>query len=234
MSSRALSTALDVSLCVLLVSAAVVTLSTLPPNGKDPGPSPAATLGLLGSITEPTDDRHTATPIERLAAAAISDARSGGTQKDRQRKIVRALLNRTVGNRQVLVRWNPVPGLALRGDVEVGPDPPQSAAIDTVRTIVPLDRMGTTAGLDTAAEAGFEELALVVAERLLDRLERPCADVDDIRQGRCTANGRSMARLEAMADRVEQALERRYDDPQTARSDLSLGRVTVIVRTWTN
>lgn len=234
MSSRALSTALDVSLCVLLVSAAVVTVSTVPPDEKHPGPSPAATLGILGSITEPTDDPHDATPLERLAAAAISDARAGGNQKGRQRKIVEDLLNRTVGNRQVLVRWDPVPGLALQGDIEAGPDPPRSAAVDTVRTIVPLGRMGAPAGLDTAAEAGFDRLALVVAQRLLTRLERPCGDIEDVRHGRCTAPGRSLERLDAMAERVETALERRYDDPQAARSALSLGRVTVIVRTWTN
>lgn len=234
MTNRALSTALDVSLCVLLVSAAVVTLSTIPADRKDPGPSPAATLGVLGSVTNPYDDRHHATPLERLAAAALRDARLGSRQSDRQRQIVRDLLNRTTGSRQVSVRWEPVPGLAVRGEVEVGPDPPQSAAVDTVRTIVPLGRMGSAAALDRAAEAGFDRLALRVAHRILPRLARPCRDVADVRHGRCNTAERSGERLETLADRVQRALDRRYDGPQTARLALSLARVTVIVRTWTN
>lgn len=234
MTTRGISTALDVSLCVLLVSAAVLTLSTVPHDRKQPSTSPAATLGLLGSVTEPTDDRHSATPLERLAAAAISDARADGTQKGRQRQIVRELLNRTTGHRQVFLRWEPVPGLPVRGHVKVGPNPPESAAVDTVRTIVPVDRMGSAHRLDVAAGAGFGRLARVVAYRLLARLDRPCRDVEDVRVGRCTALRRDSKRVDAMADRVERALVRRFDDPQTARAALSLDRVTVIVRTWTN
>lgn len=234
MTARGLSTALDVSLCVLLVSAAVLTLSTIPDDGKRPSTSPAATLGMLGAVTEPTGDRHEATPIERLAAAAISDARMGANQQDRQRAVVRNLLNRTTGNRQVLVRWEPVPGLPVHGSVEVGPTPPESAAVDTTRTVIPLDRMGSPQRLDAAADAGFNRLADVVAYRLLGRLDRPCRDVADVREGRCSSPRRDTERIDAMADRVERALVRRYDDPETARSALSLARVTVIVRTWTN
>lgn len=232
MSDRALSSALDLSLCLLLISAAVLIVTTVPDSSPSPATSPAATLGVLSGITATGVDSHASTPLERLAAGAIARARDNPRRAERLKGPVDDLLNRTTGNRQVIVRWRPVPELGVGGEVVVGTDPPPRAAIDTVRTVIPIEASTGGLHLNEAAREGFTALADATAHRILTRLSRPCRTVGDVRRARCPPSDRSDSSVEKLSADIDALLRDRYEDPRQARAALSLATVTVIVRTW--
>lgn len=233
MTDRALSSAVDLSLCLLLVSAAVLILTSGPESLESPEASPAATLGVLGGITATGNEAYGSTPLERLAAAAIARARENPRRAERLVRPIEEVLNRTTGARQVIVRWRPVPGLNLGGRVVVGTAPPPGAAVDTVRTIVPIQASRGTRSLDQAAQQGFTKLAAITAQRIQTRLARPCRTLLDVRHGRCPRGGSFPRSVQDLRGDIESHLRDRYDGPSQARANLSLARVTVVVRTWT-
>lgn len=233
MTRRGLSTALDVVLCLLLVGAAVATLATARGPPADPATRPGPTAVLLGGVgaTSGTDTR--VSPLGRLGAAAVADAAGREAAVSRLVGPVEALLNRTAGGRQVVVRWQPVPGLGLRGAVTAGATPPPTAAVDSVRLEVPLPavpRAGNRSVSD-AVPATREALADRFAARLVRRLARPCEGVAGVRDGACgvAPDGDRHARL---ATDLRALLTDRADTVAGAHEALALGRVVVVVRTW--
>lgn len=232
MTDRALSTALDLALCLLLVSAAVLIVTTAPDSTGSPGTSPAATLGVLSGITASGADTHASTPVERLTAGALARARGNPRRAERLLRPVDDLLNRTSGDRQVIVRWRPIPDFGIGGQVVVGEDPPPQAAVDAVRTVVPIEASAAPRSLDQAARDGFKPLADLTARRIQTRLDRSCQTVVDVRGGRCPPGDQPSHAVETLSGDIEALLRDRYDDPQQARAALSLATVTVVVRTW--
>lgn len=232
MTDRALSSALDLSLCLLLISAAVLIVTTAPESRQTPDTSPAATLGVLSGITATGADVHASTPLERLTAGVLARARDNPRRAERLIGPVDAVLNRTTGDRQVIVRWRPVPELGIGGQVVVGADPPPGAAVDTVRTVVPIAGSTAPDSLNQAAREGFRSLAELTAERIQTRLRRSCQSLGDVRRGRCPPSGKSTPAVEQLSEDIEAHLRDRYDDPRQARANLALARVTVVVRTW--
>jgi hypothetical protein len=232
MSDRALSSALDLSLCLLLISAAMLIVTTVPESTQNPVTSPSATLAVFGSVTATGVEEHASTPLERLTAGAIARARGTPSRADRLEASVEKLLNRTTGNRQVIVRWQPVPELGVGGQVVVGAEPPPTAAVDTVRTVIPIESSTVAGSLNEAARQGFTTLANVTAQRIVARLSPPCRTVADVRGARCPPSRRHDNSVATLSADIETLLRDRYADPEQARASLSLSTVTVVVRTW--
>lgn len=231
MSSRGLSTALDVSLCLLLVSAAVITLGTVTPTGPDPSSSPTEVLAVLGAVTNTTATDDRGTPIERLAAGAIAMGRGDPGRAREHTRSVAALLNRTPGSAQVVVRWEPVTGLHIAGEVDIGEEPPPTAAVDAVRVVIPIGGWLDTRGGSLADTADREARALLVARAIHARLDPPCDTVQAVQAGRCPIPTEMTLRADELASTIESILE--HSDEQPAPRDLlSVGRIVVIVRTW--
>jgi hypothetical protein len=232
MSSRGLSTALDVSICLLLVSAAVLTLSTTRVTGPEPATAPTETLAVLAAVSGNASSGTLSTPIERLAAAAVDVARGNVTRARERTEHVAALLNRTPGSNQVIVIWEPLPSFQTTGEVVVGEAPPPTAGVDAVRVVIPIGGSIGAPGLQRTPAAGFDRLAMVVARAISTRLDPPCDTLRDVRSGRCPVGTTTNTREEALTSRLEELLRGRHADVATAREHLSLGRVIVIVRTW--
>lgn len=232
MSRRALSSALDVSLAFLLISAAVLIVTGVPGSQPNPETSPAGTLGMLSGITATEHDRYAATPIERLSAGALAEARGNSLRAKKLIAPVERILNRTTGNRQVIIRWRPVPDLHIGGQVSVGTEPPPGAAVDTVRTVVPLAPSGGVPSLQRGAHSGFASLADIAAKRIRLRMQRPCRTLRNVRRGGCPALGFTNQSGGQLSSDIEAILRAHWDDPQQARTNLSVATVTVVVRTW--
>ncbi|MFC7044895.1 hypothetical protein ACFQH6_05170 [Halobacteriaceae archaeon GCM10025711] len=158
MTGRAVSTVLDVTLALLLVSAGTVVLATAPSPPNDTGPGPARTAANLLSTTDATVEyRHStggAEPERRtangtvatlLADAALVDARTGGTPPfvERVENATERTVRRVTPRAQVVAVWTPYPGAPVVGRVAAGRRPPPDADVDAVTLTVPV---GTASG----------------------------------------------------------------------------------------
>lgn len=130
--TRAVSTVLDVSLALLLVSVAVVALVTIPGSeSRPPDPDAAARTVLASTATAtygPADDPRTVSGrVSTLAghAAVAADRGSDPPFVDAVEAAVGRVLARTGGEVELL---------ATAGDtvVRVGPRPPASASVAAV------------------------------------------------------------------------------------------------------
>ncbi|WP_380675485.1 DUF7284 family protein [Salinigranum sp. GCM10025319] len=198
---RGVSTVLDVTLFVLLVSAAVLSVVTA---GGGPTDDPAAvgrdeaTVETLATATTTvhyeigvengTDDPITrvghGTLAELLAEAALANVTVDGTRVSPYAggfttavaDAVRPVLD---GRTQVAATWTPYPGSSLRGRVAVGPAPPADATVHAatlaIDSGVPAAR---DPAVDVAANAattdtGYDRVAEVVSRRTVDGLFPP-------------------------------------------------------------
>lgn len=191
MTGRAISTVLDVTLALLLVSAGTVVVATTPPP-EDTGPSSARTAANLLSTTDATVEYRrpagstgrtqrtvNGTVATLLADAALVDARTGGTATfvERVENTTERTVRRVTSRAQVVAVWTPYPGAPVAGRVEVGPRPPPDADVAAVSLTVPV---GTTAGAafatdqpqDTAPD-GFGPLARTVSRDVVETLFPP-------------------------------------------------------------
>lgn len=153
------SALLDAALCLLFVSAAVTTVTTVEPREPDSGRA-ADALGVVAATTvtvaytpaDPTgangsDDgvdarRAHGTVAELLARAAVVDA-SDATAAERRRptgfveRVERAAAG-TVGSRvHVVAVWEPYPGAHVAGRAVAGTRPPADAAVSAATMTVP-------------------------------------------------------------------------------------------------
>jgi hypothetical protein len=224
---RGISTVPDVALFLLLVSAAVATLTV-------PGSSPpavdvdgaATTLGTAtatvdypvrltvehpnGSTTLLTDDRRAnGTLANLLAAAAVANASFAGeySPPDGHRGYDRTVENRTAAvldgfadRLQVTAIWRPYRGADLRGSMRVGPSPPPTdVRVATVDVPGPGPAVRETAR--SAASGGFDTVATVVASATV----RALYPRDRMRlaiQGGGLARGLAVRRYRRLADQL--------------------------------
>lgn len=166
MAVRGISTVLDVTFCLLLIAAAVATLTV--PGSQPPDSNADATAEQLATATAnvtdavPTDDADSrlvvGTQAELLGRAALANLSLDGDPLSPTtapfRAAVRDRVRRTVAwssrATSVTARWAPYPDAPLRGHVVVGPEPPPGVSVGTATLSVPVP-------LRTALDVGTQE-----------------------------------------------------------------------------
>jgi len=258
--ARGVSTVLDVTVCLLLVGAALATLSAAPSARTDTGPTadvPARTIATATTgIQYRTDTRHT-TLAAHLATAALTAA----TVENRpllRTSYPSAVSNETattVGQRVfVTATWEPYPNASLGGSVAAGNEPPASADVAATTLTV-----HTGIDLPTDSERrSFEGLAQAIANAFVDNLFPPertrqalldprtepptveryqivadavGADVDaGLAAGNATRANGALAR--ELAVMIEADLRAEHDHPTTAAAAVDVENATIVVRRW--
>lgn len=186
-SDRAVSTVVDVSVFLLLVSAAAFSVVSAAGGPIDESPFPdrdEATVETLATTTTTVrydlgvDDR-TREPIERvrhgtlaelLAEAAVANVSVDGEPVspyavDFVGAVSDAISPLLDGRTQVVATWRPVPGSSLAGEVRVGPTPPSDGTVHAATVAVD---SGMPAARDSALAAsarGHGGVADAVARR---------------------------------------------------------------------
>lgn len=282
------ASALDACLCLLLVSAAAVTVASVP----DGSPERDRADAVAESLTSTAAFQYTLAPGARRADESLAtfERRAGPEFRRHAHGSLSTLLaraavrtvrvdgdpvthagddfagkarNATRGSlpirTQVVVRWRPYPGAHLGREFAVGPSPPRGADVNAATIRIPGPVSTPERAELVARREGFEGLAASVSDALVDgllpraqtrlalagdppvstlmryRYRRFAAlygvDVDDAldRGDARAANDRLAA---AMADRVEADLRASFDEPTEAADHIALGRVDVVVRTW--
>jgi|GEM_PF-3693578 len=143
MSARGVSTALDATLCLLLVSAAVVTLVTVPGNGARPAAGPGDTRAAAGTLAASTaaverpNGTANTTVANLLADAALLDA--AGEPNPAFAAGVRNATNRTLAWTRGRSAVDAIArnGSRTVGRFHVGPTPPAGASVESSSFAVP-------------------------------------------------------------------------------------------------
>jgi hypothetical protein len=186
------STVLDGVLCLLLISGAVVTVTTATPReatGEGRAPEVSSTLATttasvnytLEPATDASFDRTAhGTLAELLARAAVSRITVGDHRVSHARDgLGRAVTSAVEGvirenHTRVTAVWRPYPGASIEGRVAVGarppPDVPVHAATMTVSSGLPTRR---DEARDAARTRGVEGVADVVAAGFVEGLFPP-------------------------------------------------------------
>ncbi len=180
---RAISTVLDVTLCLLLVSAsAFVLVGAKPSHPTTRTRSAESTANVL--VTSTTNVEYTissksgtvdptthGTLAELLGQAALAEATLRGTELSRTSDSFEHAVRHRVRERlgypthgQILVRWEPYQGSRLGGRFALGRSPPAHADVHAAVRSVPsgMPRVrGRT--LDAAARDGYHGVARAIA-----------------------------------------------------------------------
>lgn len=276
---RAISTVLDVSLCLLLVTASVVTLVGVPTPEKserDTAETAAEVVATsTANVTYALGDgpRRTRTTQDTLAGllatAAVTNASADGrpvfpATDGFRRAVARAVtrtLDRPAVDVQVTTRWVPYRESPLRGRVRAGPTPPPNADVRAAVLSVPSGLPPSkTAALDAARDDGYGGVARVVSERVVGGVfpanatrtalnsephiaepvavrYRAIARASETNVGLALADGdpaqanRNLRR--GVAADHEHHL-RQFETPTAAAKAVSVGRATIVVRTWSS
>jgi len=223
--TRGISTVLDASVCLLLVSASALALVGVPSEDADPDAADEAAETLASSTARVTygDD----TPVVHdtlaglLAAAAVRHAALGGSQlvpdagfeRAAAERVGRALRRAETDHRvQAVARWEPVPGAPLDGRVVAGADPPPDADVHAAAFSVPSGLPDVRSrALSAARSDGFEGVARTVARGVVRGLLPPdetgaALGARSARAGSTTRQYRSAARAVRARPAVERAL----------------------------
>ncbi|MFB6176206.1 MAG: hypothetical protein ABEI99_03490, partial [Halobaculum sp.] len=156
------SAVLDAALCVLLVSAAVVTVVDARRQADAPtveqATDPDEVVGLLSSVTT------TVSYGQRIETAGASRERPDGdrlgetrhgtlaellafalfTSADAVARAVRVPVRQVLDREtRVVARWSPILGGHFAGKVAVGPRPPPAVDVHAARLTVPLPTLGS-------------------------------------------------------------------------------------------
>lgn len=259
--ARAVSTVLDVAVCLLLVGAAVATLATAPtterPHAPDATPA-ASTLGTVTAAVPAAGDRRVHDTLAgHLGRAAVADARLDGgplVRTDYPGAAVEAVEASTADRTHVTARWMPYTGAPLAGEVTAGEPPPPGADVAATRLTV-------DSGVDAPGPGGVDSFGSLVDALagayvvLLFPPERTYASLADSRTApRTAARYRAAAEAldadvdgavaegevrrangalsAALATRLEADLRERYGTPQAAAANLTVDRVDVVIRRW--
>lgn len=222
--ARGVSTVLDVSVCLLLVGAAMTTLAVgVPEDGRNSGGETAvdadATTQRLSTVTagiEAPKDRTVHGPLaDHLARSAVASASLHGRtlSKHTYPEAVAAETVATTDARvTVTVRWEPYPDAPLRGRTTARDDPPPDADVAVTRSVV-------ATGIDAPPTApdSFAELARALAVEFVDwhfPPERTRATLVDGRTGPTTSD-----RYRTMADPLDATVEDALTDADTRRAN---------------
>lgn len=257
------STVVDAALCLLLVSAAAVTLADVgaPAAAPDRSDDVAATLAATTATVEYTlapdhqvcrnssacDRRTTGTLAGLLATATVRNATVDGRRLSRAhvdfRRAVRRAVARVLPPRtQVIARWRPYAGAHLRAAVSVGPTPPPEATVNAATIGVP-SGLGNASSLATLPATLVDGLFPPAKMRLALHGDPPFAELAAERYRRAgraygvdledeVAAGDAAAANDALTAAVADRVERSTRGRTPGRSDVGLGSVRIVVRTW--
>jgi hypothetical protein len=196
---RGISTVVDVTVFLLLVSAAVATVTL--PVARQPAVPVSPTAEVLGvatadlqyvagspatpSLTQPGTEaferRANGTVAALLAAAAVSnvtvDGRTllpGGAEfRAAVANATRRVTGWVADPIRVDARWQPYPGAPLAGHVGVGPVPPPTADVRLATLTIPAPMDPVTDRGRQATRRGFDAVATAVARATVDALLPP-------------------------------------------------------------
>lgn len=258
--ARAVSTVIDVTVCLLLVSVAVSTLVVAVPDddgSSKPDADPVSES--LGTTTAAVDTGHERrshrTLAGHLAAAAVANGSVDGERiapSPYPNGVRRAVRGHVDERTHVTVRWRPYSNVSFGGRLAVGETPPPGADVSTTRRVL----NGGPSGPETAE--GFESLATSVSVAYMDRLfppERTRVALLDSRTAKETATRyretaailgvdiedelvsastrRANERLaDALAERFAAELEAAYPSAAAAIDDGAPGEIDLVVRRW--
>lgn len=258
--ARGVSTVLDVSVCLLLVGAAMTTVVvSVPDTAAKPRVNADTTANSLGTVTASvavTDDRHAHDTLAgHLITATISSGSLDGDPLVRSPypNAVRQAVQDHVDERtRITVRWRPYPDAPLEGRMNVGPAPPPTADVSTTRWTI-------DSGMASPKSAdSFEALARALSTAYINYLfppERTRINLLDPRTAEQTAaryravaetidvdideelvdastHGANKQLADALADRLEADLRTAYASPQAAASEETLNEVELVVGRW--
>ncbi len=274
---RAISTVLDVTLCLLLVSAsAFVLVGAKPPQSTIRTRSTESMANVLATSTANVDytissDSGTVHPsthgtlAELLGQAALDSVTIRGTKLSRtsdsfERAVGSCVRTRLDGptRTQILVRWEPYRTADLGGRFTLGNSPPVSADVHAAVRSIPsgMPRVRKRA-FHAARREGYPGVAHVVATGIIDGLVPRNATtlaLHDRKTGIVVARrlrrlihlyhaaGSASARLDteqtrralidAMARAIQTDLRTSFDTPTAAAQSVAVGRMKLVVRTW--
>lgn len=256
---RAVSTVVDATVFLLLVSAAVAALAVQPTpepaNGADETATALArtTANVSFTVADARDRRVSGTHAALLARAALGNLRldghrlapASGDFRAAVRNETRRALAWSSERTSVTAVWEPYRDAPVWGRIRVGTAPPPGAdvAVATLRAPVPVEdcRRGT--------EESYEAVARTVADCLLDAtLGADAAVMPDpsSRAGRAVL-GRLQAyeaalgvRADGAGGRVESALaarlvahmRERFESPAAAAAAVRTGTARIVIREW--
>jgi hypothetical protein len=184
------STVLDVTVCLLLVSAGAVTVATTAPSATPDGHRPGAsdrgqTLATTTATVEFTPRTGSGGNASRsrtrngTVAALLADAavrnlsvgrRAVTASRDRFERGVVNATRAAVGTAgvSVVARWRPFAGSSIAGVVAVGPSPPRGADVQAATLRVPSGLPSARGAARRAAERdGFAGVARVLGRRIV-------------------------------------------------------------------
>ncbi|MFC7204370.1 hypothetical protein ACFQJC_12655 [Haloferax namakaokahaiae] len=157
------------------------------------------------------------------------------------------------------VQWTPYPGAPVRAVDGLGERPPESVAVHSATLRVPSGFPTAREDAIDASDDGFDAVARVVAERTIAGLFPPEQDrlalngdepVTTLMRTRYERAGRllnasvepEVARSETeaanadlsarLASKFEADMRDRFDSPRAAAESVAVGRITIVVRTW--
>lgn len=184
---RAVSTVLDVSLFLLLVSAAVATLAV--PAADPPSATADRTAETLAATTtnvtypvpaasSPDDRTVTATgtdaallgrgAVANLTLAGESVAPGSAPFRRAVRNRTEAALAWSPGRTAVVALWEPYPGAPLRGRLTAGADVPPGVEVSTATATVPASIPSVGHAATEGAEDGYRGVADPIAAAVVE------------------------------------------------------------------
>lgn len=260
--ARAVSTVLDVAVCLLLVGLAVGALTTTIPNEEsqsttDADPLAASLTTVTTTVPTSTGRAVHGTLAEQLADGSIAGVTIDGesmTASTYPDAVQSEVASHVPVRSHVTAQWKPFRGSTVQSRISVGSKPPQTA--DVAATTRSLDA-GMTVPETTQIDS-FETLAASIATAFIERLfppERVRVQLLDSRTAQSTARryrsaaesvgididsavdtastNRANDRLAtALARTVERDLRASFDTAAAAQAELQIGYVELVVRRW--
>lgn len=199
---RGVSTVLDVTLCLLLVSAAAVVLTHPMADPATTDRTVEETATLLGTTTAEVEytippgpetrsedvawvyDRHRHGTLAGLVArSAIANATLDGQQvtptADPFQAGVRTELREVLPARtSVTARWTPYPGAPLSGRFTVGQPPPAGAEVQSATLTVPAPELAPNIRTDNGTPLDYEPVGQKLAEPIVEAFLPDVAEID--------------------------------------------------------
>lgn len=258
--ARAVSTVLDVSVCLLLVGVAVTTLVVAVPTDDErtgfEGGQTADSLGTVTASVPVTDDRLAHDTLAgHLAAAALAEGSIAGDRLGTSTypySVQTAVEERTPERTHITARWRPYPDAPVSGRLDVGPEPPSTADVSVTRRAVDsgTPRLNSTDSFGSLATS----LSIAYITRMFPP-ERTRVELVDSRTGERTASRyrafadtlgvdiddqledanaeKANERLvDELADRLEADLRSNYSSADAAADNETAGNIELVIRRW--
>ncbi|MFB6120695.1 MAG: hypothetical protein ABEJ68_06215 [Halobacteriaceae archaeon] len=142
--NRGVSAAVDAALCLLLVSASVLTLTAVSPPGPAGETEVRRGAELLGATTATVSYADGSRVARGTVAALLADAAVLTARAGRHPEFVAGVKNSTrralaglPGEMAVRVRWRPTPGAPVAGRLSVGERPPANVDVRAAEFTIP-------------------------------------------------------------------------------------------------